>query len=238
MDNIVLEVERRSEKEIKNKISRKLRNKNYIPAVVYGLKGEPVSIKIEENKLKDVLKGKSIYSIILNLKLDGKKKDGNETVLIKEFQRDPITRGFLHLDFLRIQMEKEIETTVPVHITNEEIAVGIKEKGGVLQHGLRELHISCLPADIPDYIEYDIKNLDMGLAVRVSEISISDKVKILNDPDEVIVSIIHPTQLKEEEVAPEEGAEEEVTEPEVIGKGKEEPEEEKGPSESKGSREK
>ncbi len=236
MDNIVLEVERRNEKEIKNKISRKLRNKSYIPAVVYGLKKEPVSIKVEEKKLKDVLKGKSIFSMIFNLQIDGKKKNGDEAVLIKEFQRDPITRGFLHLDFLRIQMEKEIETTVPIRIINEEIAVGIKEKGGVLQHGLREIHISCLPADIPDYIEYDIKDLDMGLAVRVSELSISDKIKILNEADEVIVSIIHPTQLKEEEVAPEEGAEEEIPEPEVIGKGKEEPEEEKEPSDSKDSR--
>jgi large subunit ribosomal protein L25 len=239
MDNIVLEVERRSEKEVKNKVSGKLKRKNYIPAVVYGLKKEPISIKVKEKEFKDILKGKSIYSLIFNLQVDGKKKKENEIALIKEFQRDPITREFLHLDFLRIQMEKEIETTVPIHIINEEIAVGIKEKGGVLQHGLRELHISCMPADIPEYIEYDIKELDMGDAVRVSEISISDKIKILNDPDEVIVSIIHPTQLKEEEEeVSEEEIEEEVTEPEVIGRGKEEPEEEKERPEGKGSREK
>ncbi len=237
MENIVIQVEKREKKEIKNKAPKRLRNNNYIPAVIYGLKKEPVSIKVKEKEFKDLLKGKSIYSVIFDMQIDGTKKSGKETVLIKEFQRDPITREFLHLDFLRIQMEKEIETTVPIHIINEEISVGVKEKGGVLQHGLRELHISCLPADIPDYIEYDIKDLDMGFTIRVSDINVSEQIKILNDLDEVVVSIIHPTQLKEEEVTEEE-VEEEVAEPEVIGKGKEEPAEEKEQPEEKSSKEK
>ena len=169
--------------------------------------------------------------------IDGAKKNNKEAVLIKEFQRDPVTREFLNVDFLRIQMEKEIETTVPIHIINEEVAVGIKDDGGVLQHGLRELHIYCFPADIPEYIEYDIKDLDMGITVRVSDINISDKIKILNDPGEVVVSIIHPTQLKEEELVTEEEAVE-VVEPEVIGKEKEESEEEKEHPKEKSSREK
>lgn len=220
MENIALAVEKRNDSEIKSNASRRLRNKHYIPAVVYGLKEEPVSVKIGEKEFKGLLKGRSIYSLIFDMHIDGAKKNKKETVLIKEFQRDPITREFLNVDFLRIQMEKEIETTVPIHIINEEVAVGIKEGGGVLQHGLRELHISCLPADISEYIEYDIKDLDMGVTVRVSDINISDKIKILNDPEEVVVSIIHPTQLKEEEVAVEEGAEEGIVEPEVIGKEK------------------
>jgi large subunit ribosomal protein L25 len=239
MENIALAVEKRNDSEIKSSASRRLRNKHYIPAVVYGLKEEPVSVKIREKEFKGLLKGRSIYSLIFDMHIDGAKKNKKETVLIKEFQRDPITREFLNVDFLRIQMEKEIETTVPIHIVNEEVAVGIKEGGGVLQHGLRELHISCLPADISEYIEYDIKDLDMGVTVRVSDINISDKIKILNDPEEVVVSIIHPTQLKEEEVAVEEGAEEGIVEPEVIGKEKVEPEEEKVKQKEEGhSREK
>ncbi|MCJ7727761.1 MAG: 50S ribosomal protein L25 [Actinobacteria bacterium] len=238
MENIALAVEKRNDSEIKSSASRRLRNKHYIPAVVYGLKEEPVSVKIREKEFKGLLKGRSIYSLIFDMHIDGAKKNKKETVLIKEFQRDPITREFLNVDFLRIQMEKEIETTVPIHIINEEVAVGIKESGGVLQHGLRELHISCLPADISEYIEYDIKDLDIGVTVRVSDINISDKIKILNDPEEVVVSIIHPTQLKEEEVAVEEGAEEGIVEPEVIGKEKEELAEEKEHPKEKGSREK
>ncbi len=233
MENIGLVVEKRDDSEVKNNASRRLKNNNYIPAVMYGLNKEPVSIKVKEREFKNLLKGRSIFSLIFDMQVDGTKK---ETVLIKEFQRDPITREFLHLDFLRIQMEKEIETTVPVHIINEEIAIGVKDGGGVLQHGLRELHISCLPKDIPEYIEYDIKNLDMGIAIRVSDIEISDKIKILNDHEEVVVSIIHPTQLKEEELVTEEEAEEEeIAEPEVIGKEKEEPgEEEKEQSKGEG----
>lgn len=238
MENIALAVEKRNDSEIKSSASRRLRNKHYIPAVVYGLKEEPVSVKIREKEFKGLLKGRSIYSLIFDMHIDGAKKSKKEAVLIKEFQRDPITREFLNVDFLRIQMEKEIETTVPIHIINEEVAVGIKEGGGVLQHGLRELHISCLPADISEYIEYDIKDLDIGVTVRVSDINISDKIKILNDPEEVVVSIIHPTQLKEEEVAVEEGAEEGIVEPEVIGKEKEELAEEKEHPKEKGSREK
>jgi large subunit ribosomal protein L25 len=241
MGNIVIEVEKREEKEIKNKASRKIRAGNYIPAVVYGLKKDPISIKVKEKEFREVIKGKSMYSAIFNLKIGGEGKGSKETVLVKEFQRDAITRNLLHIDFLRIKMEEEIETSVPVHILNEDIAIGIKEKSGVLQHGLREFHVSCLPADIPDYIEYDIAELDMGSAVRVADVKVADKIKVLNDPEEVVVSIIHPTQLKEEEE--EEKAEEEVEEarePEVIGKGKEEkePEEGKGQPEAKSSSEK
>ncbi len=240
MENIALAVEKRNDNEIKNNASRRLRNSNYIPAVMYGLNREPVSIKVNEKEFKKLLKGRSIFSLIFDMQVDETKKNKKETVLIKDFQRDPITREFLHLDFLRIQMEKEIETSIPVHIINEEIALGVKEVGGVLQHGLRELHISCLPKDIPEYVEYDIKDLDMGIAIRVSDIEISDKIKILNDPEEVVVSIIHPTQLKEEELVPEEEAEgEEIAEPEVIGKEKEEPEaEEKQQKEERQQKEK
>ena len=131
-------------------------------------------------------------------------------------------------------MKKEIETSVPVKILNEEIASGIKEDGGVLQHGLRELHIICLPADIPENIEYDIKDLGMNEIIRVENIEIEEKIRILNDPSEVLVSIIPPTELKEEELAPEvegeegeegEEVEEGAEEPELIGKKKPEGEE-------------
>ena len=232
MENIIIKAEKRNEREIKSKALKRLRKDGFIPAVIYGLKKEPVSVKVKEKELKDLLKGKNIYSTIFDMQMedDGKKVE-KEAVLVKDFQIDPITGKFLHLDFLRIEMKREIETTVPVHIINEEISIGVKEKGGVLQHGLRELRVSCLPGDIPDHVEYDIKELDMGSTVRVSDIYVSDNVKILNDPEEVVVSIIHPTLLREEEVAPEEEAEKVAAEPEVIGKGKEEPGGEKEHSE-------
>ena len=223
MKNIALKVEKRNEKEVKNNTARKLNRAGYLPAVMYGLKKEPASIKVERKELTSLLKGHSISSVIFDIQLDGKSKD-KEAVIIKEYQRDPISRKIMHLDFLRIQMEKEIETVVPIRIMNEDIAVGIKESGGVLQHGLRELRILCLPGDIPEQIGYDIKDLGMNEIVRVESVEIDEKIKILNDLSEVIVSIIPPTELKEEDLVTEEEAEEEMEEPEIIGDKK--PEEE------------
>jgi len=236
MKNIDLQVEVRNEDEMKSKISRKLALVDYIPAVIYGLEKKPVSIKVKDKEISKLLKGHNISSVIFDIHLDQDDKD-KEAVIIKEYQRDPISRKLRHLDFLRIQMKKEIETSVPVRILNEEVAIGIKEDGGVLQHGLRELHIVCLPADIPEYIGYDIKDLGMNEIIRVENIEVDEKIRILNDPSEVLVSIIPPTELKEEELEPEiegeegEEVEEGAEEPELIGKKK--PEGEEGSAEEK-----
>ena len=189
---------------------------------MYGLGGDPVNIKVGEKKFKEMLKDRSILSLIFDIHINGAGKNKKETAILKDVQRNPITREFQHLDFLRIEMEKEVETSVPVLIVNEEESLGVKEDGGVLQHGLRELHVSCLPMDIPEKIKFDIKDLRMGDIVRVSEIEVEDKVKILNDPNEVVVSIIHPTHLVVEEEVEEVEEEAVEGEPEIIGKGKEE----------------
>jgi len=228
MKNIDLQVETREKTELRKKASRRLALLDYIPAVLYGLEKDPVSIKVKRKEISKLLKGHNISSVIFDIHLEKGAKD-KEAVIIKEYQRDPISRELRHLDFLRIQMKKEIETSVRVKILNEEIARGIKEDGGVLQHGLRELHIVCLPADIPENIEYDIEDLGMNEIIRVENIEIDEKIRILNDPSEVLVSIIPPTELKEEELVPEvegeegeeiEEGEEGAEEPELIGKKK------------------
>ena len=218
MSNTALKVDKRSKEELKKNASRRLRAEGFIPAVVYGLAQEPLEIKINSKEFKDTIKGKSLSNLILDIhvKVDGKDKE--EITLIKDMQKDPINADILHIDFIRIQMKTEVEATVPVHILNEEISTGIKEEGGVLQHGLREIHIMCLPADIPDMLEYDIKELHIGENVRVSDIIVNEGIKILNNPDEVVVSIIHPTHLAAEETVAEEEAVEE--EPELITKEK------------------
>jgi large subunit ribosomal protein L25 len=233
MKNIALKVEKRSDGEIRKNAASKLGRKGYIPAVMYGLAKKPESIKVQRKELVKLLKGHNISSVIFDLHVDDKSKD-KDAVIIKEYQRDPITNELIHLDFLRIQMKKEIETSVPINILNDDIAVGIKDSGGVLQHGLRELNILCLPTDIPEHIDYDIKDLGMNEIVRVENIEVDEKIKILNDPSEVIVSIIPPTELKEEElVTEEEEGEEEMEEPELVGKEKPEEEEAEGAAEEK-----
>ncbi len=225
MKNIALKVKKRNEKEVKNNTARKLDRTDYLPAVMYGLKKEPVIIKIKRKELTTRLKGHSISSVIFDIQIDEESKV-KEAVIIKEYQRDPISRKLMHLDFLRIEMKEEIETIVPVRILNEDIAIGIKDDGGVLQHGLREFRIRCLPVDIPEQIDYDVKELGMNEIVRVENVEIDEKIKILNNPSEVIVSIIPPTELKEEDLVTEEEEEEGMEEPEIVGEKK--PEEEGG----------
>ena len=218
MSNVSLKVEIRSKEELKNNSSRRLRAGGFIPATIYGQAEEPQSIKIDSIQLKEILKGKSTASLIIEMTMSIGGKNKKEITIIKDSQKNPFTHEFKHIDFYRIQMEKEVETTVPVVILNEEESIGVKEEGGVVQHGLRELHIACLPMQIPERITYDIIDLKMGHIIKVSDLIIGSDVRVLNHPEEIIVSIIHPTHLVVEQVAVEE--EEVVAEPEVISKEK------------------
>jgi len=218
MSNVSLKVEIRSKEELKNNASRRLRAGGFIPATIYGQAEEPQSIKIDSKQLKEILKGKSTASLIIEMTMSIGGKNKKEITIIKDSQKNPFTHEFMHIDFYRIQMEKEVETTVPVVILNEEESIGVKEEDGVVQHGLRELHIACLPMQIPERITYDIIDLKMGHIIKVSDLIIGSDVRVLNHPEEIIVSIIHPTHLVVEEVAVEE--EEAAAEPEMISKEK------------------
>jgi len=218
MSNIAIKVVKRNNDELKKNASRRLRAQGFIPATIYGLEQEPLSIKIDKKELKELLKDRSISNLILEMHIKDDGKDKKETTLIKEIQKDPLTTDYLHMDFIRIQMKKEVEATVHISILNEEESKGVKEDGGVVQHGLRELHILCLPADIPEKIVYDIKDLQMGQSVKVSDIVVDEGIKIINNPEEVIVSIIYPTHLVVEQPVVEEEAEAE--EPELVAKEK------------------
>jgi len=226
MENLVLEIAKRSPEELKNNASRRLRKSGFVPGILYGLKSEPLNIKVDLKSFKDLIKGKGVSSHIFDLHL---KEDGGKAkkiaALIKDFQIEPLSREYAHLDFVRIKMEQEVTIQVPVLILNEEKAYGIKEEGGVLQHGLREMEISCLPKDIPDHIEIDIIESKIGDIIKISDVKVGDNIKILSDPNEMVLTIIHASQLKEEEIAASETAE---AEPVIIKKERaEEKEEEK-----------
>jgi len=240
MSSVVLNVEKRSDSELKKNASRRLRATGFVPGTIYGLNLEPVSIKINTIELKAILKGRSMANLILDMHVNDDGKEKKETTLIKEIQKHPINSKLVHIDFIRIQMKKEVETSVPVIILNEEESIGVKEDGGVIQHSLREIHVSCLPTDIPENVEIDLIDLHLGDTVRVEDIDLGEKIKILSNPEEVIVSIIHPTHLviEEPEVEEEEELEEEVEEPELISKEKEGKEEEASEAEGKDKEEK
>ena len=217
MENLVLEIAARSTEEHKNNASGRLRKTGFIPGVLYGLKSEPLSIKMELKNFKDLIKGKGISGHIFDLKINEVGKTKKIAALIKEFQIEPLSREYSHIDFIRIEMKNEVTINVPIVVLNEEKAFGIKEEGGVLQHGIKEIEISCFPKDIPNHISIDISELKIGEMIKIADIKVPENVKILSDPEETVLTIIHASHLKAEEEAV---VETEEPEPAVIKKEK------------------
>jgi large subunit ribosomal protein L25 len=214
MAELSLEVSRREESG--KGPARRLRQVGKVPAVVYGGHRETVPIVVDRKAVTDMIQ-KSEHGVrsIFLLKMSG--SDQQRHAMIKEIQIDPISRKMTHIDFIRIMMDEVVRTTVPVHVNGTPI--GVKE-GGLLDFQVRELHVECLPTAIPDKIDVDISNLGMHQYIRIGDLTAPEGVKILDDPDRVVVGVTH---LRAEEVpaAPEAAPAEAVPlEPEVIARGK------------------
>lgn len=195
--------------------ARRIRKENRIPAILYGSKLVPVPLEVDLKEFKKILKTGAGENVILTLKIDGLKKDNEHTALIKDIQVDPITDIFSHVDFNAISLTEKIRVKVPVHAKGE--APGLKE-GGVLEHIHREIEVECLPTQIPEKFEVTVDHLMIGDSVHVRELSIPEGVICTMDAEEVILAL-HAPMKEEVPVAAEEPA---ASEPEVIGKKKEE----------------
>ena len=213
MKTIELTVEKRSTKG-KNE-ARRTRAGKRIPAVVYGAGKETVPITVDTRALSDAFRGGAGENAIFLLKLQG--SDQSRHAMIKEFQRDPVTRRPVHLDFVRVLMDTKIRVGVPVEIVG--IARGVKVDAGILDIVTREIEVECLPGNIPDHLPVDVTDLGIGDALRVSAIQAPEGVEILEDPERVVVHVAHPVQ--EVVATPEvEAVEAAAAEPEVLRKGK------------------
>ena len=213
MKTIELTVEKRSTKG-KNE-ARRTRAAKRIPAVVYGAGKETVPITVDTRALSDAFRGGAGENAIFLLKLQG--SDQSRHAMIKEFQRDPVTRRPVHLDFVRVLMDTKIRVGVPVEIVG--IARGVKVDAGILDIVTREIEVECLPGNIPDHLPVDVTDLGIGDALRVSAIQAPEGVEILEDPERVVVHVAHPVQ--EVVATPEvEAVEAAAAEPEVLRKGK------------------
>lgn len=196
--------------------ARRLRTTGMIPAVLYGAKKEPRAISVDPKQILRILHSAAGHNTIFDISLDGEQAKA----MVVDWQYEPLKGHLLHVDLKRIAMDQKMRLSVPVHIQGE--AKGVKLEGGLLDVVLREVHIECLPADIPSHIAVDVSQLGHGDAVRVSELPQSASVKYLDDPDAVVA---HVTHVKEEAAAaPVEGAVVAAVEPEVIKKGKTEAE--------------
>jgi large subunit ribosomal protein L25 len=220
MAEITVTAEKRS--DFGKNASRRLRQKGMVPAIVYGGKGGNVSVSVDPKSLQKVLKSEAGRNAILKLEIAGQ---GATNAILKSWQVDPIKENFLHVDFFRIAMDVEIRVTVPIAVKGE--AKGVKTEGGILELVLRQIDVECLPGDIPERIEVDVTDLGMNESLRVSELPVTAKVKVLNNPDQVVV---HVVSVKEEVAAPAAAAPVEgeaaaaPAEPEVLKKGKKEEE--------------
>ncbi len=190
--------------------AKRLRRVQRIPAVVYGGPQGPVPVVVDPQELLTALE--SGENVLINLSLKGGEAPRTSVVILKELQRDPVKGRPLHADFQEISMERKIRVEVPLSLSGEPL--GVKEKGGILEHSLRQLLVECLPLSIPDRIVVDVAALNIGDAVHVSDLTVAEGVRILEDGGRVVASVLAPAA--EEVAAPTE--EEKAAEPEVVGK--------------------
>jgi large subunit ribosomal protein L25 len=191
--------------------ARELRRGGFTPAVVYR-GGDSLPVQIAAKEMSKFINKTSGEQVLVTLDL----AEGSRQAILKEYQKDPITGELLHVDFQEILATEEIEISVHVVTTGE--CIGVKRDKGILQYGIREIEIKCLPDKIPGHVTVDVTNLLIGKTVHVGDLSLAEGIKVLTDPGELIVAVI---ALKEEVVAaPEAIAVPEAVEPEIIKKGK------------------
>ena len=212
MAEIVVVAQGRTEKG-KN-VNRRLRTQGLIPGIVYGAAKKSVAVAVSPKEITTILRSASGENTLFDLELEGKRRK----VILKEFQLEPVKGQILHADFFEVALDRVIE--VKVHVELQGTPVGVKVQGGILDFVTRELEVECLPRDIPEKIVVDVSGLELGKHLRVSDLKAPEKVKVLTEPDVVVVHVVVPRAEEVAvvaEVAPEVAA---AAEPEVIKKGK------------------
>ncbi len=170
--------------------SRRLRHADVVPAIIYGADKEPAMITISHKDLAHACEDEAFFSHILSMEVNGKA----EQVIIKDMQRHPAKLQIMHADFLRVDAKHALHVNVPLHFLNEESCVGVKE-GGLVSHLMTELEVSCLPADLPEFIEVDMANIAVGESVHLTELilpeGVSSLILIQGEGHDQAVAAIH-----------------------------------------------
>lgn len=181
--------------------SRRLRRGSKVPGIVYGGSTAPQNIELDHNTLLLALKKEAFHSSVLDLVVDGKKQQ----VLLRDTQVHAYKPLVLHVDFLRVDATHEIHIKVPLHFINAEEAPGVKLSGGHVNHVLTELDVSCLPKDLPEFIEVDLGALKVGDNIHVSQLKLPKGVKAVSHggDDGVVVAIVGKGGPSADEVAAE-----------------------------------
>src|SRR5271155_2316171 len=210
--------------------AKRVRVAGRIPAVVYGAGKESAAITVDPKQINKILHSESGHNTIFDLAVDGAK----EKVMITDWQYEPIKSKLLHIDLIRIAMDKKLKVSVPVHLTG--VAEGVKTQGGILEQILREVEIECLPADIPSHIDADISHLVFNVVLRVSDLPHGGSLKFLTDADQTVAHITTVKEVVEATPAAEGEVAAAPAEPEVIKKGKQDAEGEEGAAPAAGAK--
>ena len=171
--------------------SRRLRRAGNVPGIVYGGGKDAVSIELNHKELFLQFRHEAFHSSILNLNLDGKK----EQVLLRDYQLHPVRNDIAHIDFQRVSATEKIHVKVPFHFVNADIAPGVKLQHGIVNHVMTEADVSCLPKNLPEFIEVDLTNLNAGHSVHLSEIKLPkgvEFVQLAHGDDAAVASIPTP----------------------------------------------
>ena len=164
----------RSREDTGKGASRRLRRQSgEIPAIIYGGKKHAEKISILHKDITKALENEAVYSSIISLAIDGKAED----TIIKDIQRHPAKQVILHLDFLRVSKTTKLQTRVPLNFLNEDICVGVKMGGGLIAHTMTDIEVSCLPKDLPESIDVDMEEIDIGQIVHLSDIKMPSGVE-------------------------------------------------------------
>ncbi|MGD2167992.1 MAG: 50S ribosomal protein L25/general stress protein Ctc [Gammaproteobacteria bacterium] len=195
--------------------SRRLRNTGKVPAVVYGGGQPPSSVTLDHNSLLHQMEHEAFYTSILKLHI-GKE---SESVVVKDVQRHPARHQILHLDLLRVRADEAITLHVPIHYVNEDTSIGVKTQGGVVEHLLSDVEVSCLPKDLPEYIEVDVSAVELDQILHLSDLKLPEGVRIAaldHGSDHAIFAIHAPRRAEPtpEEVEAEAAEETPAAEPE------------------------
>lgn len=208
--SISFELDATSRSDTGKGASRRLRKTGMVPGIVYGAGKDPEMISVAHNILLQHLEHEAFYSHILTLNVDGK----SQKVVLKDLHRHPAKPFIIHMDLLRVSDSDKIKMHVPLHFLNEARAVGVKA-GGMLSKEITDVEIQCLPKDLPEYIEVDLADLDIGQAVHLSDISVPAGVELLQlalgeDHDASVAAIHAAKGSKGDEDTAEEGGEAEA----------------------------
>ncbi|MGR2737729.1 50S ribosomal protein L25/general stress protein Ctc [Billgrantia sp. Q4P2] len=188
--------------------SRRLRRANLeVPAIVYGGEKAPQPISVEKAAFYKAIEDESFFSSVLNLVIDGQK----EQVVVRDLQRHPYKPLITHADFMRVDATHEITISVPLHVVGEEKSKSIKDHGGELHVLSNEVQISCLPKDLPDFLEVDVSDVELGTTLHLSDLKLPAGVTLVElthgaDHDNAVLSITKP-KVRGEAAEGEEGEE-------------------------------